>query len=668
MANVTGDVPVAIGQVFKQGDLPSGRTLAGMQCTVKSTWPDGSARFAVVASSVQAARGQWMPLHLVPGDAPPGALVTTGNLRAKLTQPVTISAGAFGTATWSGADWDSPLETWVSGPVMSSWVYRKPIGNDPHLVAWLEVRLFATGALEVLPWIENGYATGSQHTLKSATFSFSLGGTQRFTQAIDLPNFCRTPLLAGSMLAHFLDVDPGLSVRHDSAYLMATEMVPTYGARTPLTSSAVTSLPATFVPLQRGSYAATMGSAGYDKSIGLLPQWDVVYLTSDSPDAWAAIQRNGYSAGRYGLHRRDSTTHAPIRFSQHPHLALPNGANDSVSDASGYSHNGSYAASGSGTRPPAWATSHHPSVGFMAALVSGRLYHVETAQFAVTTNYLKFSTGPDRRNGADGLIFSSSGSYQVRGAAWALRSLVQAAAITPDASPLQAEFKNCWQRNVEYYHAKYVAQAHNPQGWVQPNSDQNDYFGLVAWMGQPWMDDFFTAAIGYGKSLDLVVDPAPRAKLDSFFAWKAQAIIGRLGGPSQSEYLYRDAGLYMIPMAPFNQSGVAGWESGAGPWYPDWGALWMAANNYNLLVIAGGDSGSLMAGPKEIGNNTLRGTGRSASSYWANLQPALAYAVRWALPGALEAHSRLLGMADYTSLVGAQAGDVPEWAVVPSQI
>ena len=37
---------------------------------------------------------------------------------------------------------------------------------------------------------------------------------------------------------------------------------------------------------------------------------------------WAALQRNAYSAGRYGIHFRDETTNRPLRFSSHPNLVL----------------------------------------------------------------------------------------------------------------------------------------------------------------------------------------------------------------------------------------------------------------------------------------------------------------------------------------------------------
>ena len=44
-----------------------------------------------------------------------------------------------------------------------------------------------------------------------------------------------------------------------------------------------------------------MGDTGYDASIGLLPEWDVVYLTSGGdPRALTAVVINGYAAGRYG--------------------------------------------------------------------------------------------------------------------------------------------------------------------------------------------------------------------------------------------------------------------------------------------------------------------------------------------------------------------------------
>ena len=69
-----------------------------------------------------------------------------------------------------------------------------------------------------------------------------------------------------------------------------------------------------------------MGAGGYHLSIGLLPEWDVIYLTCNATQVKAAVERCAYSAGRYGIHFRDETTHRPLRFSAYPNLVVGGGS------------------------------------------------------------------------------------------------------------------------------------------------------------------------------------------------------------------------------------------------------------------------------------------------------------------------------------------------------
>ena len=294
------DVPFSIGYAFRQGDVPNGLIAvasgtSSWQCAVKTTWPDGSARFAVLAGKKTLAAGVATTVSLTAGSAGAGAALTTADLKTAMAgQTCSIACGAFGTVSWATTDFDSPFQTWVSGPVMSSWVYRKPVGADAHLVGWIEVRLFAGGAVEVLPWIENGYVRVASPTSKSAIYTFTLGSTQRYTSgsALDILHHSRTPLLDGAALSHWLGTDPGMSAKHNAAYLQATEMVPSYSASVSPSASIVTALPSTYTPFQQGSYPSGMGNAGYSGHIGLLPEWDVLYLTTTAASVWAAVQRN----------------------------------------------------------------------------------------------------------------------------------------------------------------------------------------------------------------------------------------------------------------------------------------------------------------------------------------------------------------------------------------
>ncbi|MBC7604002.1 MAG: hypothetical protein H7255_15255 [Ramlibacter sp.] len=524
---------------------------------------------------------------------------------------------------------------------MSSWIYRRPVGGDAHLVAWLEVRLFAGGAVEVLPWIENGYLKVVAPTSKSATYTFALGGSQRFSSAIDLPNHCRTPLVSGAQLSHWIGTDPGITPKHDTNYLQDTALVPSYRGQVASSAAAVTGLMTTYAPLQLGNHSGVMGNAGYHPSIGLLPEWDVLYLTSTSPRAFAGVVVNAYSAGRYGIHFRDETTNRPFQFSKYPNLVI--GGGNGVS-GTGASTKDFYTPNASGTAPPVFSSSHQPSFGYLAYLITGRWYFMEEVQFTATLNFLKNTDWV--RGFSDGVLSTSVGANTTRGAAWALRALAHAASATPDDdAPLRNEFLNSLKANVNYYHGVYVAQPNNSFGIVQPYTD---YGTENVFMSAPWQENFFTAAVGYALSLEPAFDTG-LTKLREFFAWKAQSIVGMLGGTSSKEFLFCDAGTYTAAVAP---SDKPDWAGGTGPWYPDWGAAYLATMGKPNPGVAGDLRG------------TSGGSPDGATGYWANLTPAISYAVQHRAAGALVAYNRLTSAPSWALIEAAFNTDCV-WGVRP---
>lgn len=707
--------PFAIGHAFKQGDVPAGSQLVAdftdFQVTPKNVWGDGSLKFAIVAGRVGVSAGVPLAVAMSIGTPAAGTVLNTASLKATGIV-ASVSAGVFGSTAWATTDWDAPFMTLVFGPRMSSWTYRKAIGTDPHLVAWLEVRLWAGGEVEVLPWVENGYLLVANPSNKAETYTFSLGGAQRFSASLDILNHTRTPLVSGTAFAYWLGADPLIIPSHNSAYLQSTKVSPKYSAVA--SESILASLPSSYLPFQQGNYSPSMGMPGYHPSIGILPQWDVAYITSSDPRAYAAVVANGYSAGRFGIHFRDETTNRPIKFSSYPKLVC-----DSSSGVihTGLSSTNFTTPTATGTTPPGWTDTHSPSVGFVPYLVTGRFYFAEQMQFAATTNYLL--NGDLNRQDSAGIFLSSSGSNTTRGVAWAIRTLAQAAALTPDTDPLQVELVNSTSSNIDWNHTRYVATPNNPQGFVQPYSDYtapaffplttvagastivlpsgyvyltdgyyNGYELLVGaesrfittWVGSTrtatlatpfstsqsvasaqmrnenvyveatWMQDFYTAAFGYAIDLAPPVSSMIKTKLSAFFAWKAQSIVGRFGGTAVTDYLYQDAGIYTIAVAPSN---TADWVTGAGPWYSNWGQIYKDT----LGVNNPGTDTSLLRG----------GNYPDASSYWGNLQPALAYAVQQGVVGASAARTRMLSASNFSSLSSALSS-APEWAIEPRSI
>lgn len=637
-------LPFAIGHAFRQGDVPAGSQLScdipAAQVSGKNWWPDGSLKFATIAGRTDLTAGAAKTIKVSIGASPSSAALTTADLRGTGASAA-IGASSFGAVSWSGADWDAPLMNWISGPYMSSWIYRKPVGSDAHLVAWLEVRLYAGGAVEILPWIENGYLTVAGATNKSAEYAFTLGGSERFRASFDLCNHCRTVLVSGARFSHWLGADPQTTVQHDKTYLQASRLVPAYGGNVPASASVLASIAQTYVPLQQANYAAAMTQTGYAPSIGLLPEWDVLYLTSSAPAALAGVIVNAYSAGRFGMHFRDEKTNRPIKFSTYPNLVI-NGNGSAPVVGTGSSSTNSYTPVPQGTIPPVWDTAHQPSVGYMAYLVTGRFYFMEEVQFAATTNYLKNSD--TQRKFSGGVFQTNNGANTTRGAAWTIRTLAQAACITPDNDPLRGDFVASVSANVEFYHATYIAQPNNPFGIVAPYSSYTAGQGFFS--EAAWMQDFFTAATGYLIDLDVGISAVSKSRLSAFFAWKAQSIIGRLGGTSSSEYLFSDAAVYTVAVAP---SDIPDFVGGTGPFYKNWGEIYAATLGKSNPGVAGPLRGAYFPDP---------------TSYWGNLQPAIAYAVQHQVAGAQAAYARMRGAPNWSEFTN-KWNESPLWSVIP---
>lgn len=641
----TGTAPFAIGHAFKRGDVPNSSSLAatGVQVSKLAAWDDGSWRTAVVAGTASLTADVPLTITLADGTAT-GTALTTADLKTAMSgQTCSIDCGAFGTVSWATTDFDSPFRTFVSGPLMSSWQYRKQVGSDAHLVGWIEVRLWSTGAVEVLPHVENGYIYVASPVNKSATYKFTLGSTERCSVAVDLPARCRTPIINGAAVSYWLGTDPEVTARHDVDYLQSTRLVPAYSAIVSPAASIVTGQASTFAPLQQGGFtypSDAMGGTGYSPSIGLLPEHDVLYLTCTEPDLFNSIQRNGYSAGRYPVHYRDENTNKPPAFGSFPHMVISNSGASTTSD---------YAATATGTSPPAWDVPHHPSMGFMAHLLTGRLYHLETLQFSATRNALY---QPDAVRAETDCVFKSySGACTTRGAAWAVRTLAQVAAITPASDSLAAQFAASFAANVSFNHATYVAQTNNPFGIVAPYGDAYGTGSDSMTQEAPWQQDFYTAAFGYA----LAMHPSVTG-LSAFFTWKANSAIGRLGGTGATEWLYRDAAAYnyVVGLTDATDSNSV-WLDGTGPFPSDWGAM------YDATYAIVGSPGSRVDGD-------LRGSSgsdpTSSTGYWGNLLPAISYAVEHGVSGAETAYNKMVGASNWATFL-VDTNSHPVWSVRP---
>lgn len=505
------------------------------------------------------------------------------------------------------------------------------------------MRAHAAGDLEILPWLENGWLNVAGPTSFTGTLSFSLKGQQQMSCALTVPSHTRAAALPSSPYPYRISSSGFAELSQNTDYLQQTRLVPRYISG--VDPSCLSRQIGLYTPQAQLNYPNGMGMAGYHPSIGLLPEWDVTYLASKAdPHARDAVMANALAAGRFALHYRDPATLKPIAFSSYPNLCLGGGPGLGVSSAGSSSKN-QYTPDVSGAAPPNWANSHHPSVGFLAYLISGWTYFSEQVQFAATLNFLKQTDVV--RGGSQGLLLPNAGANTTRGAAWALRTLAQAAQVAPETSgSLRSEFLASVSSNIDYYHATYIAQPNNPQGVCCPYSDYVPNDGKYE--HAMWMEDFLTAAFGYLKAQALPLDNTRLSKLDQFYTWKAASIINRLGvaGDAKS-FHFCDAAQYNVSVAP---SDTADFIGGTGPWYSDWGQVYEATLGHPNTAAAG---------------DQLRGAYfPDATSYWGNLQPAIVFAVNHNIPGATTSYQRMTGTGNWSQFLQS-ANQNPVWALLP---
>lgn len=653
--------PFSIGQPFRQGDIPSGlsviSSVPNFQAVIKTRWADGSAKFAILSGRVDLVANTPFRIDIKAGTPVVGTILTEALLKSQNTNmlidfqgvgKVELSSLIGKVATYSSAlnqFTAGKTSDWIVGSEMSSWIYSSPVGSDPTLTAWFEVRVWKDGQVEILPWLENGFLKKKGITEKIGHVTVSMSGVEKFSSSLSVYHHTRTPLVSGTTFSYWLGADSKVSFKHDTSYFQKTKLVPTYSATLALNSSVLTSLVTSYTPFAQSNFPNGIGAPGYHPSIGLLPSWDVAYLTSGADSrALASVRVNAYSAGRYGTHYRDEKTNLPFRFSSYPTLVI-NGANSGIT-STGMSSIGETTPTPSGKAPPAWSTSHAPSVGYLAYLLEGRYYFMEESQFAGTLEYLK--QNDSSRQKTKGILLTNAGANTTRGVGWGLRAYAHAELATPDNSSLKSEFTNVINENINYYYEQYVAKPNNPQGFAAPYSDYSAGDGV--YMHSSWMEDFLTAAFGYILDVKSYA-PEYSSKLVELFNWKAQSIIGRLGQPGvANEYDFRDAAVYTLAVAP---SDTANWSTGSGPWYKNWGEIYRAT----MKATAG------TAEP-----NKLRGAYfPEGSSYWGDLQPAIAYAVTNNVPGAAAAYARMTGASNWSLFVTSVKGS-PEWSVIPSSV
>ena len=636
------NLPYTVGYAFARGTFVGGTALAvdqgSAQIVVKRTWKDGSIKHVIVSGHVTIpGAGSSQAIQISAGAPAGGTVLTSADIMAA-APTASIQCGTIGTVALAGL-LATPFRTWISGPEMVECHYRAPVGSDATLVVWFHVRLYKSGRIWVRTICENGYVTNSQGTP-------SINKTYAATAVIG-----SATTFSNGAFSHFgharwdtegwIGTDPQITPKHNVAQLISTKLVPNYWKRNP-SSAALNGLSQTYTPNSNAGWTQSMGDTGYQNQIGLLPLWDALYVTSGDARAFKAVVTHARALNSYGIVWREPADNLPARPSVRSTWSLQG------------NNQGGSPSQDTGTLT--WESAHHGSGGYLAYLITGDYYFLETMQHQAAMCYLC--------NGVSlGLGTSRQILGQSRAMAWCLRTIGQFASIGPlggatDAGTISVtkDYVDLFSNNMDHWRGELpdVKTGQNPLGILYCHeTEANDYgTGLMA----PWQQHFVIQTIGHLSDTEpLDGNTVPPHDMtnhnlvrDYYHSWPA----GILGTSGATNYCYPFASSYNIQI-------VATQTGDMTQVFTTWGAVFQATFNQT--------NGSCPAGTALGGGSDPM---NAAVGYYGNLMPAIAHAVDHSggLGGGSPADlawARFSGASNFATVQNSGFDDIPIWGIVP---
>lgn len=590
--NTGGDqvnVPVTWGQVFAPGELPVGHLIDGAQTDIKATHPDGSTRHAVLTRVLpKLAAGEKQRFDLVPVRASP-ALSPDVEL-SDLRPIVTIKLGG---ETLKALP--AELTTWLSG---ASVTELKSVDNPhPHLsVRFAERYYHATNRVRVDITIENDWAYEPNPQNFTYDVEISVGGKVVYSQK-NLTHYHH----ARWRHVAWVGEEPKVHVRHDIAHLIATRAIPNYDQSVRIKEADLAALAKSWAkadksPMGTGLLMRAMATTGGRSDIGILPGWSATWLLSMDPRAAEAVQGTADRVGSFPMHYRDQDTGQPISLIDHPYMTLVGNPGDTYNPATKLRE--AFPSRIDKEKVPNIPdVSHHPGLAYLPYLLAGDAYYLEELQF--WASYCAFSSNPGYRENIKGLLKPE----QVRGQAWALRTIAQAAYITPDTDRLKSHFNQILDSNLDWYNAEYTDNPKANKLGVLVNGYAVVYQGKTG-VG-PWQDDFFTQAVGHAAELGF-------EKARKLLKWKAQFAASRM-----LDGCWVHGAIYSVKVR----------DTSTSPFYETWPQALQATDSPDKpLHLDKGCGTEAQAKALGLQVGEMTGYADGATGYPSNMQPALAYA------------------------------------------
>ncbi|MCX7745338.1 MAG: right-handed parallel beta-helix repeat-containing protein [Clostridia bacterium] len=328
-----------------------------------------------------------------------------------------------------------------------------------------------------------------------------------------------------------------INVKYNPRYLMDSGHLPNYDDSFRIPASTLDSDYTQWLASDRGF----MGNGFLQKyfpttdgrdEIALYPKWAACWTLGQDKRMREITEGHGLLSGAIPIHFRESNANKALKLGgtgrmitidDRPTIDLSDLAyewtrpEDKLPAAVGNASTGGWTVD----------RAHQPSLAYVPYLMTGDYYYLEEMYFWAAYDLAACNFSPDwGRNYAQGLIRD-----QVRGEAWAIRNISDAAALAPDGDPEKAYLLEKVYNNISSWETKYITNNYHPLHFWGVISNRGSDGGRpddtlvpnVRSFTSPWMDDFVLITLGHMKEMEF--------KTQNLVNWLGQNVVDRFSHP-----------------------------------------------------------------------------------------------------------------------------------------
>lgn len=547
----TDDYPVTVGLVFKKGDVTDNVTLraAGQylptQTDVKVRYPDGSVKHAIVSLVLpQLQANQAVAIDVLSGGPNANARPMTvaqllaGDFDARMT--ITINGVPTVISGREMLRHAASVETWLAGDVVTEFLIKNFNTNiAQQLNVQYRVRVYngrEGGRVEAV--VENCWCQYRGNVTYDFTYAIGLSDPQ---VVLSRTGFVHNTSARWHNTAWIGSTPPAIQVQFDLPYMVATGVIPNYDTSLLVSEATRAERYSSWQKsahdlMTSGIVTTFFGMTGGREDIGPYPMWAARYLASQFDNRMKEIM----------LNCADVSGYIPIHYRESDKTRSFYGRIMSIDDRptvwsdrwdwTGIAPQDSIGAP-IGDTATIWSVepAHQPSLAYIPYMVTGEYYYCEEMMFWGGWNLANENGGAGYREGSLGIIVG-----QVRGWAWSVRNIADAANLAPDGTPEKVYLTQKVNNNLRWRENMYIPGYYPTMRWWGP---------YASTCTAVWQDDYVMFTLGHMKEMGFDSQPLVN--------WLGMSVVGRFTHRDElNPYRAADAGFINVPVGYLDAAGI----------------------------------------------------------------------------------------------------------------